>query len=104
MNISEFNHGDEIVRVEPTPTQESQGLFGSHAIGGDTSYIGEKLVLSDVCNGLIYLATTKEDKFLEKPIGATITLTHHTFGEGWEKWREPIVAILNGDQKNEQSN
>lgn len=53
MNINKFNIGDTIVRTERTaPT--------AYNPPGDGSYIGEKVTLTAIANGLIYLKTDPE--------------------------------------------
>ena len=98
MNIKELNHGDKIVRVERTPAEPHIGLMGQvENVVGDGSYIGEPLILKDICNGLIYLKRVESDKSLGFDDDEILYLKLCDFGEGWEMWREPIFNIVEGE-------
>ena len=81
MNINTFNPGDTIVRTRPAP-------HGNNDF--DRSYIGEKLTLRGVTNGLIYL---QQDSNQARIYGKTITLELDRWYEGWEFYQEPPEAV-----------
>lgn len=81
MNISEFKKGDFIVRTK---------LVGNN----ENAYIGEKMIIIGIANGLIYFKRSKGNKELQ--------IQECKFSEGWEYWVEPPTLDLPVEVKKEE--
>lgn len=88
MNIENFKRGDIIVRVEPAASLGigMDFLTGQPMeLGGDRSYIGERVEYIGTANGVIYVKPNRREwlhtDFIELPLDV--------WSEGWEKWTDP---------------
>ena len=89
-SIYEFEKGDQITRLKP-----AKALWES--MGGDRSYIGEKLIFQGIANGVIYLKRTNEielkifgDKLIELPMDI--------FSENWAYYQDPTTLFEDDDR------
>ena len=86
MNISNFKKGDTICRVEPAKEYASSGIR-------ERSYIGDKMVLVGVANGLIYATNNHQilgDRMVQLPLDV--------WSEGWEFYIDPSTFSMTVDE------
>lgn len=88
MNIREFKIGSIVVRTEPSKK-------------GDSSYIGDKLVLINLANGCAYLKILHSYKIYKSLWNEIFTLKLHDFSEGWDFYRDVNSRIDVIESKNE---
>jgi hypothetical protein len=94
-NITEFNPGDEVVRIIPAEPYSPLriGLFGETEGGiRDRSYMGEKLIFVGVANGQIYLKRTSPGSIMffgDKLLSLALDI----WSNGWENWIDPETLL-----------
>lgn len=83
-NISEFNAGDYITRVDPviTKSKEHNGTYNDDAL------IGSKVKLLGILNGTIYISI-KDDNELRKNANSYYKLPFYAWQSGWDFYEEP---------------
>ena len=93
--VYDFKKNDVVTRIKPAKSfgKTIDILTGNEVeLGGDRSYIGEKLIFVGIANGCAYFKRTDPIElkiFVDKLIGLELDV----FDGGWDYWIDPETLL-----------